>query len=467
MVVSIWFIFLLFSFIHGNKGNVDVHSSNFTNTTTYTHIEEQAQTHPDRALLEPNVSGKRSDSVSHDLNFVDTDKNPLQGFCPVEEVVSKVLGYPALVCEREFQDRCVEKKQDNLQNGKTHHTYLNIDEFRNITKQENGSSSAPSGAASGLVNITHRLEPDGTDYNYASASKGAKVVAHNKEANGASNILGFDHDKYLRNPCSVVDKYVIIELAEETLVDAVKIANFEHHSSNFKQFSLSGSLVFPSETWYPLGTFVAENVKHRQYFKLPEPKWVRYLKLTLVSHYGSEFYCTLNVIEVYGVDAIERMLEDLIVTSEESTNVSSTASPGSAKTTGSKNGKTNGEKRNADEATSRKIEGVDDGKRGDDDVAKKPESATKIPELVTKGNGRIHGDAVLKILMQKVRLLEKNLSLLEDYIRELNKRQGDVLPQVDVELVKYTSVVEKARLEVKELLLSKATMVSCFRFVKF
>lgn len=460
LMVSFWFIFLLsisaFCFIHGDEGNVDAHSSNFTNTT-YPHIEEQAQTHPDRALLEPNVSGKPSDSVSHDLDFVNTDKNPLQGFSPVE-VVSKVLGYPALVCEREFQDRCVEKKQDNLQNGKTHHTYPNIDEFRNITKQENGSSSAPSGAASGFVNITHRLEPDGTDYNYASASKGAKVVAHNKEANGASNILGLDHDKYLRNPCSVVDKYVIIELAEETLVDALKIANFEHHSSNFKQFSLSGSLVFPSETWYPLGTFVAENAKHRQYFKLPEPKWARYLKLTLVSHYGSEFYCTLNVIEVYGVDAIERMLEDLIVTSEESANVSSTASAGSAQTTGSKNGKTNGEKRNVDDATSSKMEGVDDGKRVDDDVAKKPASATKIPELVTKSNGRIHGDAVLKILMQKVRLLEKNLSLLEDYIKELNKRQGDVLPQIDVELVKYTSVVEKARLEVKELLLWKATM---------
>nr|GEU54706.1 SUN domain-containing protein 5-like [Tanacetum cinerariifolium] len=306
----------------GNKANVDAHSSNFTNTTTYPHIGEQAQTHTDRALLELNVSEKPSDAVSHYHDFVDIENNPLQGTSPVEEIVSKVLGYPELVCEREFHDSCVEKKQENVKNGKTHHTYLNIDEFRNITKQENGSSSAPSGAASGLVNITHRLEPDGTDYNYASASKGAKVVAHNKEANGASNILGLDHDKYLRNPCSVVDKYVIIELAEETLVDAVMIANFEHHSSNFKQFSLSGSLVFPTETWYPLGTFVAENVKHRQYFRLPEPKWARYLKLTLVSHYGSEFYCTLNVIEVYGVDAIERMLEDLIVTSEESANSS-------------------------------------------------------------------------------------------------------------------------------------------------
>lgn len=213
---------------------------------------------------------------------------------------------------------------------------------------------------------------------------------------------------------------------------------------------LSGSLVFPTETWYPIGTFVAENVKHHQYFGLPEPKWARYLKLTIVSHYGSEFYCTLNVIEVYGVDAIERMLEDLIVTSEESKNISSTASPVSAETAGSKNENIDGEKRNV-------TEGVDDGKKVDDDVTKKP--ATKIPELVAKGNGRIHGDAVLKILMQKVRLLEKNLSLLENYIKELNKRQGDVIPQLDAELAKYSTVVEQIRLEIKELLLWKANMV--------
>nr|XP_043607486.1 SUN domain-containing protein 5 [Erigeron canadensis] len=465
MILRFPFLTLLFFFLgcfqnaiaSNQQGNVDEHNSNVTDTTnaTYPYIEEQDQSHTGRVLVEFNLSGNLNGVVN---SCVDTEKNHIQGTSPVEEVVSRILGYSALVCDPEVQDSYVEKKQDDIQNGRTHLAYLNLDEFRNITKQDNGSSSTPSAAATGIPNITHRLEPDGTHYNYASASKGAKVVAHNKEANGASNILGLDHDKYLRNPCSVVDKYVIIELAEETLVDAVKIANFEHHSSNFKQFSLSGSLVFPAETWYPLGTFVAVNVKHHQYFKLPEPKWARYMKLNLVSHYGSEFYCTLNLFEVYGVDAIERMLEDLIVTSEESKNVSLTQSPASSQTTGSKNGNMEGEKANVPDAASKKKEGVDDGKRVDDDLVKLPDTVTKIPDLVTKGNGRIHGDAVLKILMQKVRLLEKNLSLLENYIKEFNKRQSDLIPQLDVELVKYSALVEKARLEIKDLLLWKATM---------
>ncbi|KAI4326118.1 hypothetical protein MLD38_031462 [Melastoma candidum] len=56
--------------------------------------------------------------------------------------------------------------------------------------------------------------------------------------------------------------------------------------------------------------------KKVQMFSLPEPKWVRYLKVELLSHYGTEFYCTLSIFEVYGVDAVEKMLEDLIIVPE-------------------------------------------------------------------------------------------------------------------------------------------------------
>lgn len=55
-------------------------------------------------------------------------------------------------------------------------------------------------------------------------------------------------------------------------------------------------------------------LEHGQSFKLPKPKWLRYLKLSLFSHYGLKIYCTLSVSEVYGIDAIKRMLEDLFVT---------------------------------------------------------------------------------------------------------------------------------------------------------
>ncbi|KAH0976541.1 hypothetical protein GBA52_026260 [Prunus armeniaca] len=48
-----------------------------------------------------------------------------------------------------------------------------------------------------LVYYSGEWSPGGAEYNYASAAKGAKVLAFNKEAKGASNILGRDKDKPL------------------------------------------------------------------------------------------------------------------------------------------------------------------------------------------------------------------------------------------------------------------------------
>ncbi|KAL8196288.1 hypothetical protein R6Q57_025288 [Mikania cordata] len=424
IIITFWFPFMAsFSSLrpnHGNEGNMGVFSRNVTNMSSYPYLEYQGLNHTERVILEFNISKIYNNSKKYKHELEEPEDNPIQETSPEEELFWKILGYSTFVCERQLQDIYLENKQEEVQTG--------------------GAHLVPSG----LTNITHRLESDGTKYNYAAASKGAKVVAHDKEAKGASSILEEDHDMYLRNPCSVANKFVVVELAEETLVDAIKIANFEHHSSNFKQFELSGSLVFPTETWYELGTFVAENVKHSQYFKLPEPKWVRYIMLRLVTHYGSEFYCTLSVFEVYGVDAIEKMLEDLIMASGESTDkkLSNPNQTVFSEYSGFK--KISGE-------FDRKIE-------GNDDASKKPVMVTKVPETVTKGNGRIHGDAVLKILMQKVRLLEDTISMLEDNINELNKLQGDVFLQLKKEIVKYSGLVEQTRLEIKDLGPWKETM---------
>ncbi|XP_027362564.1 SUN domain-containing protein 5 [Abrus precatorius] len=370
------------------------------------------------------------------------------------EVFRQVLGNSNnLVCKLQPPQEGKKLERSQLPHGKLH---PNNDEFPNMTKHE-----ITEGMNSALVNvnITHRLEPDGSVYNYASESKGAKVVAQNKEAKGAKNILGKDHDKYLRNPCSVGGKFVVIELSEETLVDSVKIANFEHYSSNFKEFELAGSLSYPTETWSMLGNFIAANVKHAQIFKLPEPKWVRYLKLSLLSHYGSEFYCTLSVVEVYGINAIERMLKDLIVASVGSVsemlpthNVSDVPPLKSEAGQIDRNGKEDDGKNNNVAA---EIPSNDDTQKLDAEVAKNPAIVNLIPdpviELRQQLNGRIAGDTVLKILMQKVRSVEVNLSALEDYIKELNRRQGVKIPDLEKELSRLSESLGQSKSEIKDL----------------
>ncbi|CAH8360099.1 unnamed protein product [Eruca vesicaria subsp. sativa] len=291
-----------------------------------------------------------------------------------------------------------------------------------------------SGAQSQLSNATHyRLEPDGTGYNYASAMKGAKVVDQNKEAKGASNVLGKDHDKYLRNPCSVSNKYVVIELAEETLVDTVRVANFEHYSSNLKEFSLSGSLSYPTETWTHAGRFVAANAKQVQTFRLSEPKWLRYLKLNLISHYGSEFYCTLSVVEVFGIDALEQMVEDLFVASE---------------TLPSKPAKLelNHEEKTADE----KQEGEVKNNVTDQivDAQKKKDVVVKTINIVGDKKYEVREKHnVLKLLMQKVKLIEMNLSVLEDSVKGMNDKETEV----SFEMKRTLMLVEKSKAEIREI----------------
>ncbi|KAE9617287.1 hypothetical protein Lal_00035001 [Lupinus albus] len=316
---------------------------------------------------------------------------------------------------------------------------LGLDEFKS---RAISSKIKPGTGPSG--NVIHRVEPGGAEYNYASASKGAKVLASNKEAKGASYILSRDKDKYLRNPCSVEDKFVIIELSEETLVDTIEIANLEHYSSNLKGFELHGSLAYPTDVWVFLGNFTASNVKHAQRFVFQEPKWVRYLKLNLQSHYGSEFYCTVSFVEVYGVDAVERMLEDLIHTQDLKVS-----------------GESNGDKRTSypnppesDDAQQNALTGINSDPASVISSANHETVNSKVADPVEENRqqvGRMPGDTVLKILMQKVRSLDIDLSVLERYMDDLNSRYVNIFKSYRKDIEEKDIFLQKFKEDIRNL----------------
>lgn len=324
-----------------------------------------------------------------------------------------------------------------------------LDQFKN--KAFNYKNQNKIGQAGGII---HRLEPGGSEYNYASASKGAKLLAYNKEAKGASNILSRDKDKYLRNPCSAEEKFVVIELSEETLVDTVEVANFEHHSSNLKDFELLGSPIYPTETWIKLGNFTAGNVRHAQRFLLPEPKWVRYLKLNLLGHYGSEFYCTLSILEVYGVDAVEIMLEDLISDQDKLFVPEQTSNEDNQSET-FQNVYNQGEtSQNVDDEMEKDLAvGKADVKR----VVMTIDMPGPVEEVRRQQVNRMPGDS-LKILMKKVRSLDINLSVLERYLEELNSRYGKIFKDFDSEMEEKEVLLQNIRSDIRGLSQSKEAM---------
>ncbi|KAJ6800329.1 uncharacterized protein M6B38_285875 [Iris pallida] len=336
------------------------------------------------------------------------------------------------------------QRETPLKSERLSHVAPGLDEFKSravTTKEDPISSQAGT--------IVHRLEPGGKEYNYASATKGAKVLEYNKEAKGASNILDKDKDKYLRNPCSAEEKYVVVELSEETLVDTIEIANFEHYSSNFRDFELLSSSVYPTDSWVKLGNFTAQNAKHAQRFTLPEPKWVRYLKVNLLSHYGSEFYCTLSVVKVFGVDAVEKMLEDLI--SVESRRLEPNEQH---KEQIPVQEPTNEDGLYHEILTEIDNESPYEGPRAKTDVAKK---TVPDPILETRQVGRMPGDTVLKILLQKVQSLDMNFSVLERYLEELNSRYAHIFKDFDDDIEHKAILLDNIKLQIKDIQNSKDT----------
>lgn len=148
-------------------------------------------------------------------------------------------------------------------------------------------------------------------FNYASADCAATVVKTNSEAKGALAILHENKDLYLLNQCSVENKFVVIELCQDILVDSIVIGNFEFFSSMYKDIRILVSDRFPSQNWKVLGDFQAENIRDVQVFKIQNPLiWARYLKLEIISHYGNEFYCPISLVRVHGKTMMEEFKEE-------------------------------------------------------------------------------------------------------------------------------------------------------------
>lgn len=155
-------------------------------------------------------------------------------------------------------------------------------------------------------------EPEGKLYkdkfNYASLDCAATIVKTNSEASGAASILHENKDKYLLNPCSVPNKFVIIELCEDILIEEVAMANYEFFSSTFRKvrFSASDRFPVPKNGWKVLGEFEAEKTRNLQKFAIPNPLiWARYLRVEILSHYDNEFYCPISVVRAHGKTMME------------------------------------------------------------------------------------------------------------------------------------------------------------------
>ncbi|KAF2313467.1 hypothetical protein GH714_011137 [Hevea brasiliensis] len=124
--------------------------------------------------------------------------------------------------------------------------------------------------------------------------------------------------------------------------------------------------------------------------------------------------------------------------------------------------KRNGKVQNGADSATMGTEKTDDSQQLHATTTKETVTISKIPNPATEVKqqpiSRMPGDAVLKILLQKVRSLELNLSVLEEFIKEMNRRQGDILPDLEKELSRVSFLLEKSKAEINDLVEWKENM---------
>ncbi|KAG0279234.1 hypothetical protein BGZ95_001892 [Linnemannia exigua] len=148
-------------------------------------------------------------------------------------------------------------------------------------------------------------------FNHASATCAASVVKASKDATSITAILNEGKDNYMLNKCSTKDKFFVVELCEEILVDTFILGNYEFFSSTFKDFVVSVNRYPPRDDgWSILGQFQARNTRDAQVFKPTAPQLATYIRFDFVNHYGNEYYCPVTLLRVYGATALEQLKQE-------------------------------------------------------------------------------------------------------------------------------------------------------------
>lgn len=157
-------------------------------------------------------------------------------------------------------------------------------------------------------------------FNYASFDCAATVLKTNKESKGSTSVLVENKDSYMLNQCSADNKFFIVELCEDILVDTIVLANFEFFSSMFRTFRASVSDRYPVklDKWRELGTFETRNSREVQAFLVESPLiWARYLRVEFLAHYGNEYYCPVSLLRVHGTTMMEEFNHEMKAMREE------------------------------------------------------------------------------------------------------------------------------------------------------
>ncbi|KAL1873982.1 hypothetical protein VTK73DRAFT_683 [Phialemonium thermophilum] len=149
-------------------------------------------------------------------------------------------------------------------------------------------------------------------FSYSSFDAGATVLKTSPDAKNAKAILVENKDSYMLMECHTKNKFVIVELSDDILIDTVVLANFEFFSSMIRNFRVSVSDRYPVklDKWVELGTFEARNSRDIQAFLVEHPQiYTKYIRIEFLTHYGNEYYCPVSLLRVHGTRMLDAWKE--------------------------------------------------------------------------------------------------------------------------------------------------------------
>lgn len=144
--------------------------------------------------------------------------------------------------------------------------------------------------------------------NFASVECGAKLVKSSDNVKHPHHLITRNADEYLLYSCQDAS-YFVIELCETIKVIRFELDNYELYSGTVGRFSVRMADKFSNnkEDWVIIGSFEAGPVKMEvQHFTdLPVKSFGKFIRVDLESFHGSEHYCTLTSFRVFGMTEYE------------------------------------------------------------------------------------------------------------------------------------------------------------------
>ncbi|KAG8771668.1 hypothetical protein FRC15_003270 [Serendipita sp. 397] len=110
-------------------------------------------------------------------------------------------------------------------------------------------------------------------------------------------------------------RFVVVELCEDIRIDTVQLANFEFFSGVFKDIRVSAAHTYTNDGkgWTVVGEYTAKNIRGIQSFHPQKElsQFYRYIRIDFLSYYGTEYFCPVSLLRVYGLTQMEEWKSDV------------------------------------------------------------------------------------------------------------------------------------------------------------